>query len=94
MEDRSLFARFIGISEESVDPGTNDNIEIFGEEGVLEPLGRSRLSRASFLGRAFNYSVPGSVWDGLVSFEEILLFYHIAKNCTLVQCMPCASAFV
>ena len=35
MEDWSTFVNCVGIREESVDPGTNDNSEIFGEESVL-----------------------------------------------------------
>ena len=33
---------------ESVDPGADDNGEIFGEEGILESFSRSGLSGASF----------------------------------------------
>ena len=33
-------------------------------------LGRSRLRRSVALGCAFNYGVPGGVWDRLAGFEE------------------------
>ena len=63
---------FVGIREESVDLGTNDNSEIFGEVNVFEPFGRSRLRRSITLGCDFNYGVPGGVWDRLVGFEEVV----------------------
>ena len=49
VEDGPSFSGFGGIREESVDPGADDNGEIFGEEDILEPFRRSGLSGASFL---------------------------------------------
>ena len=72
VEYRSLFAGFIGVREESIDPGTDDNGEIFGEEGGFEPLGRSSLSRAFFLGRALDYGAPGGARDSLAGFEKVV----------------------
>ena len=49
VEDGPSFSGFGSIREESVDLGADENGEIFGKEGILEPSRRSGLSGASFL---------------------------------------------
>ena len=48
MENGSSFNGFGGIGEESIDPGADDNGEIFSEKNILEPFQSSGLSRAPF----------------------------------------------
>jgi hypothetical protein len=46
----SLFAGFVGVSEESVYSGADRTSEVVGEEGGFEPFRRGRLGRPFYFG--------------------------------------------
>lgn len=72
MENGPSFRCFGSIGEESVDPGANDNGEVFRGKGVFEPFKSASLSGAFFLGCVFEDRVAGGVEDRSVGFEEVV----------------------